>query len=892
MKKRETISYLNSQINAKTFTAILLFLIVSISFLSAQNQEQFYLTFNKSSSLDIIKSIEEITGTTYNFSHSILPNEQFSFSVNGNLEAIHQTVFSVLDRHVVHIEDKLFAIQDRALQDSQKIAPHHFIGTITNELSETLPFARISISATGQHFESDLNGVYDFNAFVSKEEMMNIHFLGYQTLNVKAGDLLGQRTQITLQQENHILGEIVIKDYLKPVQVNPLQNADIIDPSKITSSGQADLDAFSISQLLPGVYNAGESLTDLQIRGGPPDQVSYNWNNIQLFQNSLFYGRVSAVNPFMIDKVTVNRNGASSSESGQVSGSIHLRTDSNIDSLTVKLHHDLLYTNIGVAIPLLHNKVQIRSAYRVSNSHLYRNFVFTNYFNQSTQEGTIPDYDFFYEIFNLSDVIVQIPDFTFSDLTASLDINLSTKDQLNINYISVGNNLLYGQRSLDENISELAEERLAIHNNGYSVEYTRNWSKHFKTTMDYSVSNYAYNTQYFQNDRTPEDGFRAFLQNEIGQSKIKFNQQFSNKWFTVDAGYQYEDWHFNFDERNQEVNPEDNFRRRFSNNSFEHSAYLKSTLFFSPLFKLESGVRWSSYSLAIEGRDLIEPRVHLSVVPTNSLTLHMHYGKYHQNLTREESFSRLEIDNSFWYLSDETTESSALTFIVENQQYSLGAKWNTGNWTFHADIYQKEIQNLHSSSFDFSIDDNPYIFNDLSITGLELSAQFAKSWLKFLWTYDYIDESLTMQNDNSGLSTPSPFSQPHRLSLYQDAQWGKNQLSVQWNYATGRLFSIPDSGNLSQELTEEGDVEFFLQFNEILTTRVRDYHRLDLSYHRSFTTRALKGKLGFHILNVYNRNNVLKNNFFIDFRTEDIQLGLLAKTGLGITPNVSLDIVF
>jgi len=892
MKKQEIKSYSHLRTKLNILGSLLLSFFISISSLQSQSKAQFQITIKNQDALSVIQTIEEVTESKYNFSHSILPNKQYSFSVTGDMDAINKTAFSVLNRNVVRLEDKLYAIQDREVDESQKIEPLVFYGTIVNDGSETLPYARISIPATGQHFESDVDGVYEFKTYVSKNEIIEIHFLGYQILKVKASDLLGQQTIITLQQESHILGEIVIKDYLKAVQIKPLQNADEIDPSKITASGQADLDAFSISQMLPGVYNAGESLTELQIRGGPPDQVSYKWNNIQLFQNSLFYGRVSAVNPFMMDKVTVNRNGASSSESGQASGSIQLATEAEIDSVAFKLHHDFLYTNIGVELPLFNNKIQLRSAYRISNSHLYKNFVFNNYFGQSAQEGAIPDYDFYYELYNLTERVEQIPNFTFSDLSTTLKIDLSPKDEINANFISVGNNLFYEQVRLDVTVDELADDRLKINNEGYSADYIRTWSKNFKTLLNYSASTYDYSTQYFQNDRRPEESERVFLRNEVKQSLIKFDQRYTNKWFSLDLGYQYERWKFDFDNETLDVNITNNYKKQFSNESFEHSAYAKSILFFSPLFKLETGVRWSSYSLARDSRNLVEPRIHFSVVPSPNVTFHLHYGTYHQNLTREEEYSRLEIDNSFWYLSNEEASDDAFTHIVQNQQYSAGAKWNISNWTFHADIYKKEIQNIWSSSLDFGYHDNPYLFTDLSIKGFEFSSQFSNSWLKLLWTYNYTDERMTQQNDFNDFSAPSPYSQPHRISLYQDARWGKNQFSVQWKYASGRLFSTPKSDTIYEAFTDEGDSYFYILYDEILSNRVRNYHRLDLSYFRFFKTKALKGKLGFHIINAYNRTNIIKNNFFIDYRTSDIKLSLNSKTGLGITPNLSLDIVF
>ena len=87
---------------------------------------------------------------------------------------------------------------------------------------------------------------------------------------------------------------------------------------------------------------------------------------------------------------------------------------------------------------------------------------------------------------------------------------------------------------------------------------------------------------------------------------------------------------------------------------------------------------------------------------------------------------------------------------------------------------------------------------------------------------------------------------------------------------------------------------------EIQTVRIPDYHRLDFSGTYTFNfdkKNNWKGKIGFSLLNIYDRKNLLERYYEIrPFLNEDnniqFRLETVDKFSLGLTPNLVFRVDF
>ncbi|MEL6989702.1 MAG: TonB-dependent receptor, partial [Bacteroidota bacterium] len=324
----------------------------------------------------------------------------------------------------------------------------------------------------------------------------------------------------------------------------------------------------------------------------------------------------------------------------------------------------------------------------------------------------------------------------------------------------------------------------------------------------------------------------------------------------------------------------------------EQSVFLNSEIDFIKNLKIGAGLRWSTFSLAHLNRKFLEPRLHFSYLLGNRLSIHGHYGEFHQNLNRRNLETPFQVDNGFWYLSDEgITSDDQWIYIVENTQRSLGLKYHINNWTFNLEAYSKEIANMWTAALDFSIQEDPYTFASMSVKGIEFSTQYRNKKFSLLWTYDYIDENLDLHWSEEDLK--SPFTQPHRISLFQSYQFGKFIASVHWRYATGRLFSTEPE--LTTRRDQNNEEYFVIEHGNILSQRVPANHSLDVSLLYRFENLfgiPAKGKLGFHIINLYDRRNIIKNQYYVSYRTNPVSVGLLEKQDLPLTANFSFHLNF
>ena len=121
-------------------------------------------------------------------------------------------------------------------------------------------------------------------------------------------------------------------------------------------------------------------------------------------------------------------------------------------------------------------------------------------------------------------------------------------------------------------------------------------------------------------------------------------------------------------------------------------------------------------------------------------------------------------------------------------------------------------------------------------------------------------------------------------------EWRHFNISLGWSIRTG----IPYTKASGIENTSNGNV---IVFEDTNAARLPNYHRLDLSTTYSFNFSkqdSWKGKLGFSLLNIYNRENILSRTYEIRQSTQNSEdeLREINKSSLGLTPNLVFRVEF
>lgn len=878
--KLKMIKFSLTKIQNKFGFAFFLIIAILIGFptnsILAQNQ----LRFKNESAEKIVQSIEKKLNIKFNFNHDNLPLDSYTFSCSGSKVAILSTVFSILDRNIEKLDEAVYAIQPTNYPKEKKVSPPIITGRVVDNYGAGLPYSTVWIPTLERAFETNQEGHFEIKGFFATEEKVTFRYLGYQPKSKTIGQLSAQKNpQIVLSFQQHLLSEIVITGKaIAPISiVENMEEVVLLTSQLMPLAGRPDKDVLSIAQLLPGMYSTNESATEVQTRGGPPDQTNFEWNGIQLYLTNHFYGKISAINPFVVDRISIIKNGASAERSGQASGTIAMQ-DANvaIDSLRGTIHSNLLYSNIGLNIPLLKNKAQLRLAWRKSYADFLKNVTFNRFFENTFQHGKIGQ-DLHSRALNGLDSLVDLTSsISFQDLFGSLKVQLTPKDFVKLSMVKIDNQFQYTKSGYG--LNSTPTDYLKDKNFGVGLDYQRNWSSNLMTSIQYSASNFVNSHQFLLDPDNVAIEKELFQKDVLKQQTFQISQFYEQPNWKFSAGYKYEYWSSNLFEVIRTIDE--------GLEAAEHSLFLQGLWKGAEFWQIEAGIRYSDYNL--KSKKIWEPRIHASLFPLEDWTLHAHYGKYHQALNKEHAYTTFGVGNKFWILANETDTGTFLN-LIENEQWSLGARYQKKLWEFGLDFYKKESNNIWSSAFDFYYENNPFETVNLKVKGLELSMKYTNDWLSLLWTYDHIDESFIFDNGDVSHTT---YSQPHRLSLFQALQWKKWQISGHWRYASGRYYAETDG--VGTRINSLGMEVPTVLFSIPLTGKMPNYHTLDLSLFYNFQVKQsqLKGHIGCSIFNVYNQRNEIKYEFYPSNTASGLPIETQETFGLPFTPNLVVEFTF
>ena len=888
---KECLPALNSLTNSKLLLAGALFLCISFS----AKAQDISLSFSNMNAHEVIEVLEEKMELDFNYNYDLFDQSHInSFSVSGSKTQILNACFTQLGKDYGLLEDGLYVIKEFPLAEEKMVPAKRYTLKIIDEIKTDLAYSLVTLNGLDTYVEADIDGTVSFEGHFSTSQPISITYLGYTTKTLQISDLEeGKLNTVVLKEQEHMLDEIVIRDSYLIFGDDEFAGDIITDETQ--TGGVLDNDVLLRSQSIAGVYNTSESLSNLQIRGGLAGQTEVKWNHIQLYQSSLFMGNVSSINPFMTNVIKVNKNGGSADDPGNSAGSIHMQSDHYAKAGTqVELYADMLYSNAALTHQMLDNKVRMKVAYRHSNTHLfesdYYNILYENVFQfgpiESDRYWTQKYRDQNPEDEDIQNEITYKPDLKFGDYSASVLIKPSNKLMLDLNYINVFNDFDYEQIDTYEGLDA---HSMAFRNDGLSGKLNYQIAPFWKTELVYSNSTYQRNYAFFTDKIEREDDDFRLQENIIHERNVDVSQIFRHEEHEWKLGVSYEEWDVSYldsSQYDQEIFVENNIRRM----SNERSVYLDYTVTLAGILKFRNGTRWSDYSLTYDNRIFLEPRIHVSLLPIENLTIHAHYGKYHKNLNRHFEYSNLEVESDFWYLSDEgQTDKDYWLWIVDETQYSIGVRYVQPHFSIELDAYKKRVNNIWSESFDLESEVNPWVYLNSNVSGLELSLKYNYKWLSLTNTYELMSDDLVFEDNSEEFK--SPYVQPFKAFANVDINLRPVRFSLSWHYAKGRYFSEPTE--IDNFFNENGERKVNIEYTQALNNQLPDYHRLDLScYYQFLQDDKVNATIGLSIQNVYDRQNVLSASYGIDWRLDPIEAARFDQKGRPFLPNLSLQVVF
>jgi len=707
-----------------------------------------------------------------------------------------------------------------------------------------------------------LNEVLDY-----LEKKTNLNFDAINTGSIvirKQPDVIVQKP-IKLQ----ILNEVVITNYLTK-GISKYNDGSIrLRPQEFgILPGLIEPDVLHTIQALPGIQSIDETVSNLNIRGGTHDQNSILWDGIKMYQSGHFFGLISAFNPYLTTDVVVTKNGTSAFYGDGVSSTINMLSNNEITSkLSAGAGSNLIHSDVFATIPLS-NKTEMQISARRSLTDLISTPTYNEFFKRIAQDSDLSNN-------SPTTSISTNANFYFYDSSLKFLYDISKKDKLRLNFLTIFNKLDYQEDAISINtadneslISELSQFNLAG-----SLSYNREWNSVFSTHLETYISSYDLNAINFD----PINDQRLIQENEVIDLGLKITSKYRLLDYntSINTGYQFSEIGIaNLEDVNNPV-----FRRYIKEVVRTHAAFAEAQ------YKSESGKLYLSTGIRANyfqkfNKLVIEPRLSITQTLLSNLKLEV-LGEFKSQTTsqiidRQNDF--LGIEKRRWILSNDQTIP-----VIKSRQASVGLHYYKNKLRINLEGYFKDVEGITTRSQGFQ---NQYQFvnaiGSYQVRGLDflVNKQFKdiSTWL----SYTYSKNDYTFQSLNNGNPFPNNLDIRHAINFAGTYTYNNLRLALGINWRTGKPVTNPESNSP----ISSGDINY----ESPNSSNLKSYIRTDFSATYDFKlSKKVKAKAGISLWNILNQNNIINTYYTID---TDNSISKIDNQSLSITPNASFRVRF
>jgi len=846
--------------NLVSFLLVLLFLFSNHS-LSGQNLEPQPLT-------SILKELEIKHDVSFSYVASEINNISIAppptdISLDEALTYLNQNTrlrFSKIDERYISVSKK-------------KGIKNHFCGVVLDNLTG-LPMEGASVVVGDGKFGTLTNVDGEFmipNEFASQQ--ISIQYIGYQSYKWSFLKWNIPCSKFSIQPAISELNEVLIQNLLVRGIYRNLNGSTAIKTNNFgLLPGQTENDVLQMAQVIPGVESINETISTINTRGGSNDENLIVWEGNRMFQTGHFFGLISAFNPYLTQDVTIYKNGTPAHYGENVSGVIDIRSnDSIVDQLKGGAGVNLIHANAFLEIPLS-EKVGLQISGRGSSDEYFKTPVYDNYAKRIFQDSEVSNVSNSQEI-----VAVDAKEsFRFYDAGLKLLWDISEKDKVRVNFLTMNNDLDFTETLVD--LSQSKTSKLDQRSIAGGASWERKWSSKFSTHASVFSSYYlleALNTDVFTTQVLMQE-------NEVLEWGAKLNTQLIlNNNFKLNSGYHFTEIGVS---NIQDVNIP-----RFRN--FEKDVLISHILHGSLTFEsnnkktsITGGVRGNYYDKFEEV--VVEPRLHIIQKLRRGFALELSGEMKSQTATQRVDFESdfLGIEKRRWVLANNEDIP-----IKKSKQASVGFVYNRHNWFVNLEGFYKNVEGITSKSQGFQ---NQFRFattiGNYHVKGVEFILNKKVNDFSGWITYAYNENDYDFP-----LLTPSEF--PNNIDVRHSAKVAASynyrsfKFAAGLNWRTGKPLTTPVEGEefiLIDTIPE-------LQFNLPNQERLPDYFRLDLSAEYLWKiSEKIDAQFNLSILNLLDKTNTLNVRYILEQDESEISVKRIEEISLGFTPNFSVQVFF
>ncbi|WP_242119362.1 TonB-dependent receptor [Aestuariivivens sediminicola] len=733
-----------------------------------------------------------------------------------------------------------------------------YCGTVINK-SNLQPIENAVVSTEGRTVFTNEKGFYQLELNNTSEEV-SIGSMGFKTAKIKPSSFgLENCEAIFLEPNFQTLSEVIISNYLVN-GINKINNGSFeIDFSNFKIlPGLIETDVLHSVQALPGIQSINETVSNINVRGGTHDQNLILWDNIKMYQSGHFFGLISMYNPQITKKVLLHKNGSSASRTDGVSGTIDMQTEKKLNSkFKGSLGINLTNMNGFFDVPL-GGKSSIQIAARKSINEFLETPTYTAFFDRISQNTELNA--------SSSSEINNNKTFDFYDTSLRWLYKISDRDQLQVNFIYVHNELIFDENLIENQSTQTRESSLVQNSIAEGLNYSRIWNDTFKTTLE------VYETDYNleATNVNIQDNQRFLQKNKVSEGSVKLNT-----FYNVNRNLQWLNGYHFVETKVTNLDDVDNplFRNLISEVLRTHGIFTEfSYRSANRLTALNVGMRFNY--IGKFNKQIWEPRLSFSQKFFDGFSWEVQGEFKHQNTSQIINFQNdfLGIEKRRWQLANNDNIP-----VIRGRQISTGINYNNSGWLFNIDLYLKKIKGITSQSQGFQ---NQFEFiktsGNYSVFGLDLLFRKQIKHLSTWLSYSYMDNNYEFKALEEN-QFPSNYNIEHNINIGSSYSLEHLKLSAGLEWRTGRPTTTPIEGNTI--------VDNEINFNSPNNASLKDYLRIDLSATYDFNLRS-KNKMhaGISVWNLLDRKNEI-NNFYVIRDNVTVQT---VQRSLGFTPNAFL----
>lgn len=602
----------------------------------------------------------------------------------------------------------------------------------------------------------------------------------------------------------------------------------------------------------PGIVSTNALDPGIYVRGGNSYENGFLTNDMPIASPDHLTGILATFDPYILNNSTIYKSGFPATYNGYLSSYINMRPDiGNKERFEGEISLGLISSALKAKGPLVKDHtsfaISVRTSYLQAIAHLY---------NKEIKHPDDPNY---------------MPEYSFNDVTFSLDSRLSNRWKLNAFGLFTTDALTL---KLSENIRYDFDWRTCSSNIG--ATYTPNSRNSLRFQVGEKL---AYSEGNAEGSIPMGGGNRHY--SIIG--RVAYSHSFSDR-LQLNAGTKFEHARFETADRPEGLG---DYLILSSDNKFNITeTYADITYNINKFFTFNGGLNYQIYNGASVTHTL-SPRAKLSYTH-KGFSVWTDYSQTAQYLSLYPYFA-VKTPVDIWYPLAKGMKPAIC------HQYSIGMGQEIGSLlSAYVGLFYKNMR--HLKDFSSGMSTRYTTLTDEMIEGkgyakgLELNFAYSGSKLNARINYTLSESKRKFAQINEGRAFYPPYDVKHNIVINGSYDFtSRLTLNALWTYSSGVYTTFPVGMALAHDLSGSNHPPIIVPvYTDRYNYQLPASHRLDMNidYHIPYKHAALKLSVGAY--NIYNQSNPS----FIYFKAVNsggnLQITPQSKVLLPFIPYISL----